>query len=369
MIKRLYVDNYTSLVNFELRLSELTLLIGRNGSGKTSVLNVVHALRRLLSGEVKITDPDAFPTRTLTRWQAREKQTFEVDCTLGNDDFVYRLELAHERSTRRAKVARETLECAGKPLFAFVDGIVTLYRDDHSKGPNFRSDWTESALARVQPGQDNTRLTQFLEHMKRIIVCGLYPASFAAESTDEEPMLTRDAANFAAWYRHLMLDRPDLVHEFTSALAPIIDEFHSIRMERIGLDARALMVVFEHQDQKYELRLNELSDGQRALIALYALIKLTAGQGYTLFLDEPDNYISLAEIQPWLIEVAETCGPGITQTILCSHHPELIDYLGAEHGVLLHRESAGVTNAKPVSEVAIESPLRLSERTARGDLE
>ncbi len=36
MIKRLYVDNYKCLVNFELPLQDLTLLLGPNGVGKTS---------------------------------------------------------------------------------------------------------------------------------------------------------------------------------------------------------------------------------------------------------------------------------------------------------------------------------------------
>ena len=39
MFKRLYVDNYKCLVNFDLEFQDLTLLLGRNGTGKTSVLD------------------------------------------------------------------------------------------------------------------------------------------------------------------------------------------------------------------------------------------------------------------------------------------------------------------------------------------
>ncbi len=45
MIKRLYIDNYKCLVNFDLKLDELSLLLGPNGVGKSSVLDVVYALR------------------------------------------------------------------------------------------------------------------------------------------------------------------------------------------------------------------------------------------------------------------------------------------------------------------------------------
>jgi len=46
MINRLYVDNYKCLVNFDLKLVELSLLLGPNGVGKSSVLDMVFALRQ-----------------------------------------------------------------------------------------------------------------------------------------------------------------------------------------------------------------------------------------------------------------------------------------------------------------------------------
>ena len=366
MIKRLYIDNYKSLVNFELPLQELTLLLGPNGVGKTSVLDVMFALRRLLRGEAKVTDAGAFPSPTLTRWQKRDRQAFEVDVALEGDELRYRLDVEHERATKRARIVLERLECKGKPLFVFEMGEVHLYRDDHSEGPPYSADWSESALARVPPRHDNTRLTRFVEFVRKVIVCGLYPASFATESSTEDSVLERDARNFASWYRHVLLERQELVPEFTKALQEVIDGFRGIRMEKVGLDTRALMVMFDQFGERYELRLDETSDGQRALIALYSLVRLAAGQGYTLFLDEPDNYIALGEIQPWLIGLADACGAEVPQAVLCSHHPELIDYLGGDSGLVLKRESSGATIVRSSSELAVEGGLRLSEVIARG---
>jgi predicted ATPase len=366
MINRLYIDNYKSLVNFELQLQDLTLLLGPNGVGKTSVLNVMFALRRLLSGEAKVTDADIFPTSTLTRWQKRDKQVFEVDVVLAGDELRYRLEVEHERTAKKARIALERLESKGKPLFLFDMGEVRLHRDNHSEGPTYSADWTESALARVPPRHDNTRLSRFLDFVRKVIVCGLYPASFETESSSEDSVLKRDASNFASWYRHLLLERQELVPDFTKALQDVIDGFRGIRMEKVGLDTRALMVMFDQFSERYELRLDETSDGQRALIALYSLVHLAAGQGYTLFLDEPDNYIALAEIQPWLIGLADACGAEVPQAVICSHHPELIDYLGGERGLVLHRESSGATVVGSASALAVDGGLKLSEVIARG---
>lgn len=366
MIKRLYIDNYKCLVNFELELSELTLLLGPNGVGKTAVFDVIYAVRQLLSGEAKVTDKAIFPTRTLTRWQRRDTQVVEVDVALDKEVLRYRLEVGHETATQRARIDLERLEADGKPLFVFERGKVHLYRDDHSQGPEFHSDWTESSLARVQPGGDNTRLSRFLDYARRVIVCGLYPSSFETESSTEDPVLQRDARNFSAWYRHVLLERPELVSKFTQALEAVIEGFRGIRMEKVGLDTRALLVMFDQASERYELRLNEVSDGQRALIALYSLVKLASGQGYTLILDEPDNYVALPEIQPWLIELADVCGVEVPQAILCSHHPELIDYLGSDRGVLLKRETSGVTKVRSTHELATDGGLKLSEIIARG---
>jgi predicted ATPase len=366
MIKRLYIDNYRCLVNFELLFQELSLLLGPNGVGKTSVFSVLFAMRRLLSGEARVTDTDIFPTSTLTRWQRREMQVFEMDVLLEGDELRYRLEIEHERKTRKARIFLERLESRGKPLFDFREGEVHLYRDDHTEGPKFGGDWTESAIARVPPRHDNGRLTRFLQYVKKIIVCGLYPANFQTESSSDEPVLARDAHNFSGWLWHLMLEHQEQMPEFSNSLREVIDGFSGIRMEKVGMDTRALIVVFQQSGERYELRLDETSDGQRALIVLYSLLHLGAGQGYTFFLDEPDNYLALPEIQPWLIKLVDSCGAEVSQAVLCSHHPELIDYLGGDRGILLRRESSGVTVVRSPRDIIIDGGVKMSEVIARG---
>jgi predicted ATPase len=367
MLKRLYVDNYKCLVNFEVHLSELTLLLGPNGVGKSSILDIVFALRQLLGGVAKITDAGIFPFRTLTRWQEHARQVIELDVDLDGVPMTYRLEVQHETDTRRARVELERLHSRRKPLFEFSKGEVQLYRDNHSVGPKFSADWSESALARVAPTKDNKRLTSFLGLMRKILVCGLYPAGFAAESATEDALLHRDGSNFVAWYRHAFQERQDLVPTYHEALKGVLEGFSGIRLEKVGQDTRAFLTVFQRDGKDYPpLRLDELSDGQRALIALYALVHITAGQGYTLFLDEPDNYVALPEIQPWLMALKDACGETVPQAVICSHHPELIDYLGPEHGLLFARESSGAVVARPLNTDSMEGGLKLSEVVARG---
>lgn len=372
MIKRIHIDNYKCFVDFELRLEELTLLVGRNGVGKTAVLDVVHALRRLLEGTPRVTDRDIFPTSSVPRWQTRERETqvFEIEVELGEDTFVYRLEVEHDREERRARIVHETLTGNGGSLFSFRLGEVQLYRDDHSEGPTFGSDWRESALARVAPRSDNRRLAGFVEFVRGVLVCGPNPPVFDREAAGEEAMLARNGANFVAWYRHLAQERQHLVPGHTREMRAVLDGLRGFRLVNVGIDTRTLVGIFGDGGKAPELRFAEMSDGQRALTLLYAVTSLTANQGHVLMIDEPVNYVALREIQPWLMTLADACGEAFPQAVLCSHHPEVIDYLGADCGVLLSRDGIGPTRVEPLSkgleQLTQDGPLKLSEVLARG---
>ena len=371
MLKRIYVDNYKCLLNFELRLRELTLLVGRNGAGKTAVFDVVYALRRLLEGRSRVTDRDVFPPSSLTRWQERETQSYEVNVELEGVQLAYRLEVEHDKIDRRARIKREVLEGNGGLLFKFELGEVRLYRDDHSEGPAFTSDWTESALARVGPDKHNTHLRRFLDFMRNVLVCGLNPSNFAAEAVGEDQILARDGSNFVDWYRHLLQERQDLAYGYTQVMRDVLDGLRGFQLEKVGIDTRALVGVFGERDKKAQAyRFHELSDGQRVLIVLYALMLLTTDSGQMLLIDEPVNFVGLSEIQPWLIALSDACGSSIPQAVLASHHPEVLDYIGADRVILLSRDGTGPTRVESLSEnvehLARNGPLRLSEVIARG---
>ncbi len=374
MLKRLYVDNYRCLVNFQLEFQEMTLLVGPNGSGKSSVLDVLKAIKQLLSGKGMVAEPDIFPARSLTRWQDRNLQIFEIVVGLEGADATYRLEVEHQiegqhriegRREQWSQISLESLKVDDKPLFEFRLGEVQLYRDDHSLGSQYRAYTSESALARVAPAPMSQRPTRFLDFMRGVSVCALDPKHFQAESTGEESTLQPDGGNFVSWYRHQIQERPDLLLELLEALRKILQDFHSVRLEKIGSETRAFIAEFKSGIKSYSLRIDELSDGQRELIALYALIHL-AGEQDVLFLDEPDNFLALAEIQPWLMTLSDACGARPRQAILCSHHPELIDYLGGEAGILLKRESTGSITTRRLSEIPLDAGLKLSEIIARG---
>ncbi|NCO53595.1 MAG: ATP-binding protein, partial [Deltaproteobacteria bacterium] len=101
---------------------------------------------------------------------------------------------------------------------------------------------------------------------------------------------------------------------------------------------------------------------------LYSLLLCLKDLDHTIFLDEPENYISLPEIQPWVMALSDACAEGFDQAVLISHHPELIDYLGAECGKWMERGPLGPARVKKLPE-KLDDVLKLSEQIARGWME
>ncbi|HAX75624.1 MAG TPA: ATPase, partial [Cyanobacteria bacterium UBA11372] len=54
MLKRVYIDNFRCLVNFELDVDAINLFLGYNGSGKSTVFEALHKIQAFVSGDSKV---------------------------------------------------------------------------------------------------------------------------------------------------------------------------------------------------------------------------------------------------------------------------------------------------------------------------
>src|SRR5215470_20391076 len=126
MLTRLYVDNFRCFVNFDYRPARKQLIVGRNGSGKSSFLDALLLVRQFAVTGEKAED---YILSQRTRWMSREQQTCEIEATLNEARYVYRLVLEPIGEPPRARVASETVHLDQKPIFEFKMGEVHLYND------------------------------------------------------------------------------------------------------------------------------------------------------------------------------------------------------------------------------------------------
>lgn len=369
MLNRIYIDNYKSLVNFELSpVSPINLFLGPNGTGKSALFEVLQKIRDFTGGVSKATGLFGFDD--LTRWQSSPFQTFEVEIEGNGGSYKYELSVKPDERGQKAQVKYERLWFNDRPLVKFEDGDVHLYRDDHSEGPVYSADWSVSAVASIPPRHDNTRLTWFKERLERFIVVQAIPPLMSESSPGAESYPSFHFENYVSWYRHISQDQ-GMAYQLTGELREILPGFDHFKFEPVGEKHRLLKVHFRDEKAQDTIgySFSELSDGQRMLIALYSLLHAVCAdknRKYTLCLDEPENFLALSEIQPWLTALYDRCAEGETQALLISHHPELINYLLASPvGYWFERQSNRPTRVKRVA-VGENDGLPISELVARG---
>jgi hypothetical protein len=198
MLTRILADNFRALVSFELRPGRLSLLLGENGSGKTSLLEVLGNLRDLIVlGRLAA---ELF-AGTKTKWETRSIQRFELDFEEGDGTYRYALEIQAPRETHEQPFIRsEQVSFNGEPLYRFSDGEVHLYYDDGSANPVFPFSAERSFLTNLEAGRGHRlgRLVAFKALVEGIWIIQPNPFEMDLFSKQDWPFLARRGFNFAA---------------------------------------------------------------------------------------------------------------------------------------------------------------------------
>ena len=355
MLKRIYIDNYKCCVNLDITFESINLLLGNNGAGKSTVFEVLQKLQQLIGHGRSIST--LFLTEDLTRWQKTDRQRFELALEGNGGTYKYELELVYEAS-QRPRIYREKLSFDKETLIHFIDNEVQLYQDDGAEPTKYPSNSSRSAIAALPVRHGNLKITWFKERLNKFIIIQINPVQIGRESQRESEFLDAYSRNFVDWYRYVSHNQGK-IFEITNALQEVIDGFSYFEFEKSGRDRQLLNVQIGNSSYQF----NELSDGQRVLIILYAIIHFAREQEYTLCIDEPGNFVSLPEVQPWLSTLYDFCADGELQSIIISHHPEYINYLAESTGLWFEREQNAPVRVTAVSD---ENDFDIAELIARG---
>lgn len=362
MLARCYAENYRCLSNFDISFEPLSVLMGANGSGKSSVIGLIAKLRDFILGRgdsLKL-----FPPSTLTRWDRRTEQTFELTLRHELGDFLYRLRLSHVPEQALNKVQEETLKLNGKPLFIANPEKIQIYNDRHEPKVELLPDWHASGIFRINERNENRKLVAFRRAIQGILILALNPALVSAVSTEKQPVIIPelDCSDFASWLSNITTTEALARQEAEQSLAKGgLPGFRAFQADPSG-DAEILQCIFKSGSAPMKFRLDELSSGQIALVILETAFAVANERKGILILDEPGNFLGLSEIQPLLTRLQDAALEERFQVILTAHHPIAVDFLAAAHGQWLEREPSGTTR---VQRIHVSDDIRDGKATVR----
>lgn len=332
MITEIYIDNFRCLTNFRIKPGDFQLWLGENGSGKSSVIDALRSIQSLMRGEHV---DDIFRRNSLTTWDARNTQVFGFSLDIDGEEYKYELTVEYSTQEDKKRIKQEKLIWKDSPFFVFDGKEAHLYRINRStqvteEGAVFPADWRRSVIPTIAQRDDNIPLIRFREELGRLLLINPVPLVVKNAAASESRNLSNHAENFAQWYRHLLQESPDIGYKAKLLLEEVLPGFEHLSLKETG-ESRRLTATFRINDKDRDFDFMTISDGQRQLIVLYTILEaLRSGVFTTVLIDEPDNFVSIREIQPWLENLHDICDEQEKQALIISHHPEIVNKMARE---------------------------------------
>lgn len=366
MITRLYANNFRCLVAFDVRFDSFGVLCGPNGAGKSSVFDALRLVRDLATGDCILggkgeQDVEALE---LTQWLDSRVQEFELEVQTQGHVFEYVVHLEQKASFEKPRIVKERASCDGRALFERdLDGV-RLQRADGSQS-GFPLDWRQAALASIQPTANRREIELLQQAISRLLILKPDCRRMEAESRGKVEVPHWELRNLTSWYRSFSQDQ-EWTDELRDSMREVWPDLKSFRLINVGMNTEALQLRFggTNGPNEGDLFFHQLSDGEKSLVGLYMLRTALAKNAVeSVLVDEPDNYVGLPELQPWVLSMRELLDEA-HQAILISHHPEILSSAGAEYGRYLWRDNH--TSPTRSGELEVPEGLTAGEAMARG---
>ena len=327
-IDRIQIRNYKSIGNCDLSLGRVTMLVGRNGAGKSNFLDAL----RFIADSLDYSLDHAVKARggidQVRRRSTGHPRNFAIVLHVHMDNWglaQYGFEIAaRPRSQYYIKSERLNIISGNGSIqhhYTISDGNLVGASEDRM--PPAAADRlylvTASSLPVFRPVYDALRSVGFYnlnpDVMKEL------------QSPDAGELLHRDGSNVASVIGRLQLDRPSVISRVERYLANITPGVEHVERVTLGpketVQFRQAVVGAEHPWRFYGA---SMSDGTlRALGVLVAVSQLVgrANPVRLVGIEEPETALHPAAANALMDAVFEAAAE--TQVVITTHSPELLD--------------------------------------------
>lgn len=375
MVRRLYVHNFRCLENFELSLTlqSSVLLIGRNGSGKTTVGLALQILQKIARGTNRV--GDLVKPKDLARGRADVPMRFEIEVELGTLLYKYVIALELPRGFKELRVLEEKLEVDGRAVYTRETAQVHLEMQHDANAlrnlalqGTLPIDWHLVALPIIQRKLGNDPVHIFREWLARILILRPIPSLIEGNSEEETLEPNPGVTNLGSWFSGLLASAPSAYAEMDKYLKQVMPDLSDIQNPLTGRDSRSLVVRFSNDQATVTLPFSDLSDGEKCFLIGALVLGANHAYGPVLcFWDEPDNFLALSEVGHFAIALRRAFAIK-GQFIATSHNPEVIRSFSDESTLVLYRENhLEPSKVRPLGKMNISGDL--IGALVRGDVE
>jgi predicted ATPase len=331
-IENVSLVNYKSIGDVSVSLRPLTVVVGRNGSGKSNFLDSLRFIAEALSTTLGQAISSRGGPKALTHRQKGSRLRIEIAFRLAaNRKATYTLELEQgvveweeliipgSKGLLKAGYVRAGLSVTVQVKSAAIPGIAVfpdrLALVSLSGHPEFREAF--DALSSM-------RFYRFNPDAMR-----------EPQVPDDGTMLRENGSNITSVWRRLQTVDPTALDRLTRFFAVIVPETRRIRPVEFGPTETLSFEQTGADDRELQFYASSMSDG--TLRALGALVASRQGKGAAtpaiVGIEEPETALhpgAVAALMDALHEASAT-----TQIIVTSHSPDLLDHVDIDTDALL----------------------------------
>lgn len=379
MLQRLYVHNFRCFENFEFKPDgeSSLLLLGKNGSGKSTVRQVLAVFQAIGRGKGRA--GELLKPSDFTLGRVDTPMRFELEVLLDGRTFHYSLALELPERFRELRIHQERLVVDGEPLFSRELAEVTVNRAAQGREDSiFSMDWHLVALPVINDAVATNAMQKLRDWMAGMVLLAPIPQQMTEVAQGADFAISQNADNMADWLGSLLEGFPAAYMAVIEQLQQVMPDLFAFRFERLGRDARALMVQFKRDNSSFELPFTALSDGEKCFFLGAVLLAANKVSGPIFaFWDEPDNYLAPHEVSQFIVGLKRSFLRHSGQLITSSHNPQAILGFAVDSTWVLGRRShLEPTQLRNLDELQMPEPANegeaaptLMQRLLNGDID
>jgi len=368
MLKGLKVKNFKSLENFEVEFEKFNVLVGRNNSGKS---NVIDCLKFLSEG---FRDPIE---KIFIRRGGYKEVVFggneENDVEIGVEFelnfekekflFEYHVKISGKRDVR--EIIEEKVEITdgkykmveipnlgwfGKIVYGNIPSIVRqsipIYSYDPDKPRNNKELLIGKLLRKETVGM------ALLSAFQNIYTYKIIPQNIKTESSsvfvDKYLLLDEGCENLALFLLKLSQQDKKRFERTKELLSGVVDD-----IEDISPTVEGKHVYLKVKDKNFDKYFypESISDGTISLLSYITIIE-TIKENTIVCFEEPENYIHMRLLE-FLVDLMKNSG---SQVILATHSPYFIDRCEPDELIIIEKEN-GKTTARKIDPERIKKEI------------
>lgn len=360
---RLQVEGFRHLRNLDLSLAPLNVLIGANGVGKTSVLEVMNLLAASADGHLQEVISEAGGPSSLITHDRKEPMRLALSMPMaGADPVEYELSLQpgalgyglpQERLTQRrganAEVPFKYIDSQGSDIRYFDVETRKLLRPTWAHKP------LETSLSQVP------KMFREPEHFRQVLASStLYHALDVSprapvrlpQPMRPAPMPGRDGEDLVSCLYFLRETARDRFEAVEDALRVAFPNFE--RMDFPPVAAGSLIMAWKERHYTQPLYAHQLSEGTLRFLWLVTLLQSPGLPAVTL-IDEPE--VSLHPEMLRLLSGLFREAAARTQLVVATHSERMVRFLDTSELLVCDLDESGSTVVTRANDLELDTWL------------